>query len=85
MISAPISGEPATSYTKTYKGEAMTKQEKARLAAKKLWVLGCKHDGIDPETTFVSWSKDNPYSKPYDKAMEAYQAIAWGNTKQVII
>ena len=27
------------------------------------WGLACQHDGVDPKSTFVSFSEDNPYFK----------------------
>ena len=27
------------------------------------WKLACQHDGVDPKSTFVSFSEDNPYFK----------------------
>ena len=53
----------------------ITKREKARLAARALWVKACRYDGIPTDAKFVVLSQGNPFDKPYNKAMEKYQKI----------
>lgn len=31
-----------------------------------LWILACKHDGIDPDSKFVVFSKDNRWIRKYN-------------------
>lgn len=31
-----------------------------------LWIKACKHDGIDPTSKFVIFTKDNPWAKKYN-------------------
>ena len=33
---------------------------------KDLWNLACKHDGIEPSSLFVVFSKDNPWAKKHN-------------------
>ena len=33
---------------------------------KQLWTKACKHDGIAPTSTFVVFSKSNPWAKKYN-------------------
>ena len=35
--------------------------------------MACKHDGIDPKSKFVVFSRDNPFVGKYNKAMTLYQ------------
>ena len=30
---------------------------------REIWELACKHDGIDPDSKFVVFSRENPYQK----------------------
>ncbi len=53
-------------------GKMISRKEKARLAAWVLWVKACRHDGIPTDAKFVTLSPDNPFDKPYNKAMENY-------------
>lgn len=46
--------------------------ERARLKARALWIKALKHDGIDLNAKFVCLSSDNPFDKPYNKAMGLY-------------
>jgi hypothetical protein len=50
----------------------MNKKDKSFLEAKRLWILACNYDGINPKEKFVTLSKNNPYDKPYNKAMDKY-------------
>lgn len=38
----------------------------ATYTLKELWTKACKHDGVDPASTFVVFSKDNPWAKKYN-------------------
>jgi hypothetical protein len=43
---------------------------------KAAWVSACKHDDIDPLSSFVVFSDDNPFVPFYEKALTEYrQAI----------
>lgn len=42
---------------------------KQAVKVRKLWNQMCKHDGIAPDSLFVSFSKDNPFAASYNKAM----------------
>lgn len=33
---------------------------------KQLWVKACEHDGIEPTSKFVVFTKDNPWAKKYN-------------------
>lgn len=37
---------------------------------KELWEKACQYDDIDEEEKFVVFSKDNPFIKPYNDAIE---------------
>lgn len=63
----------------------ISKTEKARLAARALWVKGCKHDGIDPASKFVAWSPSNPFDKLYNKAMEKYIRLLNQSNKTISV
>jgi hypothetical protein len=40
---------------------------------KAAWVSACKHDDIDPSSSFVSFSDDNPFVPFYEKALTEFQ------------
>lgn len=40
-----------------------------RFVVKNLWNKMCKHDGIDPKSTFVVFSQTNPFTAEYNDAM----------------
>lgn len=42
---------------------------------KLLWNLMCKHDDVDPNTNFVVFSDDNPFTTEYSAALEAENAV----------
>ena len=33
---------------------------------KQLWIKACEHDGIEPTSKFVIFTKDNPWAKKYN-------------------
>lgn len=39
----------------------------ATYTLKDLWIKACKHDGIEPSSKFVVFSKDNPWAKKYNR------------------
>lgn len=41
-----------------------------------LWARACRHDGIDPKSTFVSFSDSNPHVAAYNVAMGEYLNLA---------
>lgn len=43
-----------------------------------LWARACRFDGIDPKSTFVSFSDSNPHVAEYNEAMGAYLTLAKG-------
>lgn len=43
-----------------------------------LWTRACRHDGIDPKSTFVSFSDSNPHVAEYNTAMSEYLKLAKG-------
>ena len=43
---------------------------KAKLEVRRLWLLACEHDEIPPHEKFVVFSRNNPYDKPYNKAVD---------------
>src|SRR6266436_9855979 len=45
-----------------------------RFVVKNLWNQMCKHDNIDPKSTFVTFSESNPIAKEYNEAMAVLQA-----------
>ncbi|MBI4201192.1 MAG: hypothetical protein HY531_02755 [Chloroflexi bacterium] len=47
----------------------------AGLAAtvRQLWVKACEHDGIPPDSRFVVFSEDDPYTPYHDKAVRELQ------------
>ena len=46
--------------------------DSARIAVKTLWNAACLHDGVDPGSSFVIFSPDNPYEPLYQQAMLDY-------------
>ncbi len=40
---------------------------KHRKQTKALWIKACKYDKINPKSSFVIFSKDNPFTKKYNK------------------
>ena len=38
-------------------------QELTKRYEREIWELACKHDGIDPDSKFVVFSRENPYQK----------------------
>lgn len=40
---------------------------------KKVWEAMCKHDGIDPDSRFVVFSDDNPYTQFWNSALTQYR------------
>jgi len=38
---------------------------------RELWKKACEYDGIPPDSKFVTFSKDNPYAKLYNEALNA--------------
>ena len=50
---------------------------------RRCWEAACRHDGIDPNTPFACFSRENPYrpfldrlSQEYQEALTAY--LVWG-------
>ncbi|HXQ34290.1 MAG TPA: hypothetical protein VN843_09775 [Anaerolineales bacterium] len=43
-----------------------------------LWARACRFDGIDPKSTFVSFSDSNPHVAEYNTAMGEYLKLARG-------
>lgn len=43
-----------------------------------LWARACRHDGIDPKSTFVSFSDSNPHVAEYNATMGEYLKLAKG-------
>ena len=50
----------------------LSPREKARLAARALWIKALKYDGIPLDAKFVVLSESNPYDKKYNQAMDRY-------------
>lgn len=44
------------------------------------WAEACRHDGIDPDSQFVSFSSDNPHAEEYNRAMGEY--LEWRKTPE---
>ena len=56
---------------------------------RRCWEAACRHDGIDPHTTFVCFSRDNPYRPYLDRLVQEYQEalaayLVWGYVGQRI-
>lgn len=47
--------------------------EDLRLKMRLLWSQACLWEGIAPQTSFVVFRPENPYSAPYDQAFRAWQ------------
>lgn len=45
---------------------------KALCEVKRLWIVGCNFDGLNPENNFVVWSKENPFKDSYNEAIGNY-------------
>ena len=45
-----------------------------KFVVKNLWNKMCKHDGNDPQSMFVEFSKSNPYAAEYNEEMAKLQA-----------
>jgi len=50
-------------------------KERARLAARALWVKACKYDGVPMGAKFVCLSPENPFADSYSRAIEKYIAL----------
>ena len=36
------------------------------------WKLACRHDGVNPKSSFVVFSEGNPFESQYETAMQNY-------------
>jgi hypothetical protein len=45
---------------------------KAFTETRKLWILACSFDGINPSENFVEWSIGNPFTRQYNRAMKRF-------------
>ena len=52
-----------------------------KAAAKRVWILMCEHDGIDPDSKFVVFSNSNPFAKQYSDAQDLYYAAVKAERK----
>lgn len=43
-----------------------------------LWARACRHDNIEPKSTFVNFSDSNPHIAAYNEAMGEYLKLAKG-------
>ncbi len=55
-------------------GRGLKAVQAAADAARRIWKQACEHDGIDPASSFVVFSDDNPYVKWHGLAMTEYWA-----------
>jgi hypothetical protein len=62
--------------TITYGIQKITQEDIARLRAhvQITWKRACEHDKISPDSTFVVFSKRNPFEVQYNDRMTAYLA-----------
>ncbi len=42
---------------------------------KELWIKACEYEKIDPKSSFVVFSKNNPFTKEYDEKRLAYNGV----------
>lgn len=50
-----------------------------KLTLKQLWAKACEADGIDPNSKFVVFSKDNPWIARYNRAANLVQRAKFNN------